>query len=242
MEQAVYALEAEVENNHWWFVGRRRLLSRIIAQLQLVPQSQILDVGTGTGTNLRLLQQLGFADVTGLDFSDDAIYFCQQKGLGFVKKGDVRDLPFIDDSFDVIFATDIIEHIDDDLQALAEIRRVLKPGGKAILMVPAFQALWGVQDRISHHKRRYRLREFARKLKSSGLMVVDKYYFNYLLFIPIFLVRKLIDWLHLKVENENAINTPWLNHILIRVFDFDVYSAPHLKPPFGVSILAIATK
>ena len=108
------------------------------------------------GTNLRLLQELGICRTArGLDLSDDAIRWCAEKGLGTVEKGDVCNLPFGEASFELVLATDIIEHVDDDLQAITEIRRVLAPGGTAIITVPAFQSLWGLQDDVAHHKRRY---------------------------------------------------------------------------------------
>ncbi|NEP09863.1 MAG: class I SAM-dependent methyltransferase [Symploca sp. SIO2C1] len=242
MDQTAYALEAEVESEHWWFVGRRRLLSKLIAQLEISQDAKILDVGTGTGTNLRLLQQLGFKRVTGLDFSEDAIHFCKQKGLGIVQQGNACAMPFADESFDIIFATDIIEHIDEDLQALSEIYRVLKVGGTAIIMVPAFQFLWGVQDRISHHKRRYRRKQLLSQIHTSGLVTLKNHYFNYILFIPILLARKIIDLLNLKVENENQVNTKFINAILTWIFTIDVDTSPLLRPPFGVSVLAVAKK
>jgi ubiquinone/menaquinone biosynthesis C-methylase UbiE len=91
-----------------------------------------------------MLSDLGFKHVTGVDMSDDAIRFCAEKGLGHVEK-----LPFDNVSFDVVLATDIIEHVDDDNRALAEIARVLRPGGKVLITVPAFQALWGLQDEVA---------------------------------------------------------------------------------------------
>jgi SAM-dependent methyltransferase len=242
MEFAVYAAEARLERSHWWFVGRRRLFAREIARLGLPADAAVLDVGTSTGTNLRMLRERGFANVTGLDFSEEAIRFCREKGLGEVRHGDIRRMPFPDGCFDLILATDIVEHIDDDAQALSEIRRVLKPGGHALLTVPAFQALWGRQDEVSHHKRRYRKGDFDRLVAASGLTARRGYHFNYLLFLPIWAARQLIRAAGLQPKSENHVNAPGLNELLTLLFELDCRTASWLRPPFGVSIFSLAQR
>src|SRR5690349_18726841 len=113
MDIATYAIEAESETTHWWFVGRRRLFAREIKKMSLPRTSRVLDVGTSTGANLRLLRDLGFHAIEGLDLSEEAIRICREKGLGLVRRGDVCGMPFADQSFDLLLATDIIEHVDD---------------------------------------------------------------------------------------------------------------------------------
>jgi SAM-dependent methyltransferase len=242
MEIASYAAEAAIEADHWWFVGRRRLFSDIVEGLSLPPDPAILDVGTGTGANLRLLRDLGFKRVTGVDFSPEAIRFCAEKGLGEVRSGDVCALPCTDRQFDLVFATDIIEHVDDDIAALREIRRVLKPGGCVLLTVPAFPMLWGLQDEVSHHKRRYRLRELLGRLRRAGLSPQRYFYFNYLLFLPILAARRLMRLLRIRLASEGEVNTEWLNRMLTVLFGLDVRTAPWLRPPVGVSALVVATR
>src|SRR6185312_16718168 len=105
MESTAYAIEAEVEATHWWFVERRRLFGRMIARMGLPSDARILDIGTSTGTNLRMLRDLGFTNFEGLDQSEDAIRWCADKGLGKVTAGDVCKLPFADESFDLVLAT-----------------------------------------------------------------------------------------------------------------------------------------
>jgi SAM-dependent methyltransferase len=242
MEIAVYTAEAEREETHWWFVGRRRLFGDELRREGVSSSACVLDVGTGTGSNLRMLQELGYTTVTGLDESDEAIRFCASKGLGSVRKGDICSMPFPDASFDLVLATDVIEHVDDDKRAVAEITRVLRPGGRALITVPAFQSLWGLQDRQSHHKRRYRKRPLLEVLRSAGLKIERSYYFNYVLFIPIWLARQLIDLFGVTLESENQVNTSLVNRMLKVVFTCDVSTAPFLHVPFGVSILAMMKK
>lgn len=242
MERSVYAVEAAIEQTHWWFCGRRNLFARELQRSGVTDQARILDTGTSTGTNLRMLRELGFQQVTGLDMSEDAIAFCKTKGLGPVERGDICAMPFADESFDLVLATDIVEHVDDDKRALREITRVLKPGGRVLLTVPAFSLLWGLQDRVAQHKRRYRLAPLAKKFEDAGLRIKRAYYFNYLLFIPILLARRLIDALGITLQSEGQVNTSFLNRVLAAVFTCDTRSAPFIRPPFGVSILMLAEK
>ena len=239
MERTAYAVEAQVEADHWWFVGRRRLMSRLLGRLGISPVGRVLDIGTGTGSNLRMLQELGFADVTGLDNSEEARRFCHEKGLGPVERGDACALPFPAASFNLVLATDIIEHVGDDVGALREIRRVLKADGKGVITVPALTSLWGLQDDVSHHKRRYRKAELLATIAEAGLRAEETFYFNYLLFAPIWVGRKLIRLFDVSIESENQLNTPILNRLLTGIFTFDVLTAPLVSPPFGVSILTV---
>lgn len=242
MDPATYKIEAEIEASHWWFKGRRRLFSDILRGLDLPKDARILDVGTGTGANLRMLRDLGFTNVTGIDNNDLALEFCRQKGLGPVDRGDICHLPFPDGNFDVTLVTDILEHVEDDGLALAEIHRVLDRGGKAIITVPAFPILWGLQDRVSQHKRRYRMAGLVDRVKSAGLVCRESFHFNYVLFLPILIARSVIRWFKLNLKSENLLNTPVLNSILTGVFGFDVVTSRRLSPPFGVSILILAER
>jgi ubiquinone/menaquinone biosynthesis C-methylase UbiE len=243
LENFVYEVEAQVEQHHWWFTGRRKLFARIIQQLGIPTAAPTLDVGTSVGTNLRMLRDSGFSDVVGLDFSDEAARWCAEKGLGTVRKGDITAMPFEDESFSLVLATDIIEHVDDDRRALSEIRRVLKPGGHVLITVPAFPSLWGLHDEVSQHKRRYRAPTLLDLIRDAGLELERHYHFNYLLFAPIWATRQLMKrWKPATFKSENEVNTPTINRILSVVFDLDIATAPGLRPPFGVSILAVARR
>lgn len=242
MDAENFAVEAQVEEYHWWFAGRRELFARELTRMGLKSNSGVLDVGTGTGANLRMLQGLDARNVIGLDSNELAISYCQSKNLGQVRRGDICAIPFADQSFDFVLATDVIEHVDDDAVALKEVTRVLKPGGRALVAVPAFESLWGLQDIVAHHKRRYRLRSLLEKMRAAGLTPRRYYYFNYLLFAPIWLARRLIDLLNIKRNSEAEFNSPLINRCLSTVFRVDTVTAPLLRPPFGVSILVVAER
>ena len=151
--------------SHWWFVGRRKIIESFIERVCLALKSKvpvreaphILDVGCGTGANLEMLAQFGNAE--GVDVSAEALEFCRARGLRQVKQGAAEALPYGDHSFDLVTGLDVVEHLDDDVAGLKEMRRVLRDGGRAVLFVPAFMFLWGVQDDISHHRRRYTVKK-----------------------------------------------------------------------------------
>lgn len=242
MDAETYAAEAEIEETHWWFVGRRRLFAREISRLKIAKSAAVLDVGTSTGSNLRLLADLGFARADGLEVSEDAIRYCRAKGFTRLCCGDVCDLPFAGASFDLVLATDILEHVEDDRRAIGEIARVLRPGGHALITVPAFPSLWGLQDRVARHRRRYRMGQLRERLLAGGFAIDHAYHMNFLLFAPIWAARRLIDLFGIELESENSINSPLLNRLLGAIFAVDNAIAPRLRPPFGVSILATVRK
>ncbi|MGH7086408.1 MAG: class I SAM-dependent methyltransferase [Acetobacteraceae bacterium] len=242
MLHATYAAEAAIEETHWWFVGRRRLFARELMAAGISPGARIVDVGTGTGSNLRMLRGLHFAGVEGLDQSEEAIRWCAGKGLGPVRRGSICDMPFADGTFDAALATDVIEHVADDTRALAELARVIRPGGAALITVPAFRALWGLQDDVALHQRRYRMRPLLGLVRASGLSPVRAYHFNYLLFVPIWGARRVMRLTRSHLESEGQVRGPILDRLLSAVFTLDILTAPRLNPPFGVSILILAIK
>jgi SAM-dependent methyltransferase len=242
LDQAAFAAEAKIEATHWWFVERRRLFASLLLRCAVPADATVVDIGTGTGANLRLLKEIGFKNVTGIDPSAEAARWCAEKGLGDVRFGDAKALPLPDQSVDLVIATDVIEHVDDDQLAVREIYRVLRPGGTVLFTVPAFPGLWGLQDEVSHHYRRYRMGPFLKMLDRADFRVTRKFHFNYILFLPIFLARQLIRVFGIQLNSENEVNNPLLNRLLGVLFRFDVTTAPYLKPPFGVSILALAHK
>ncbi len=242
MDLEVYQAEAKLEAAHWWFVGRRRLFSTVIRSLALGADDRVLDIGTGAGTNLRMYEDLGFQNVTGTDFSWDALSYCREKSFGGLVQGRIERLPFPNDGFALITATDVIEHLDDDEAALDELGRVLRPGGRLIITVPCFDGLWGWNDIIGHHRRRYKLPALSEKIERAGLHVQSSFYFNFILFPVIWLARKLLNCVATGVRSETEINTPFINKILTACFRMDVFLAPRLKPPFGVSAFFLVEK
>ena len=233
-----------VEDSHWWFVGRRLILEsflREIVQKIRTPHSalRILDVGCGTGANLEMLQKFGAAE--GVDVSDEALEFCQSKGLK-THKGLAEKLPFADESFDLVTALDVVEHLDDDLAGLREMNRVLKPGGRTLIFVPAFMWLWGVQDDVSNHRIRYTKKQIVERLRLANFEIERATYANWTFFAPILAGRFLMKATGLKPESENNINVSALNGVFGQLFGAERFWLKNFNFPFGVSIVITAKK
>jgi SAM-dependent methyltransferase len=187
LEDWRYREQFELEDRHWWFRARRRVISSLLARAALPPSPRILDAGCGTGRNLLEFGKLGRA--TGVDVSPQAVEFCRGRGVEDVRQAAVEDLPFDALSFDVLLATDVIEHVDDDMAVLRELRRVAADDARLILTVPAYQWLWSTHDESVHHRRRYtagRLRE--RVLATGWAPTVETYFFSTVL-PPVALLR-----------------------------------------------------
>jgi SAM-dependent methyltransferase len=240
MMEHTYPILFRVEQSHWWHTGRREILASFVADIcrQVTDRRpRILDVGCGTGANLLMLSKYG--DAEGVDVSEDALAFCRERGLEKVKLGAGEELPYEDGTFDLVTAFDVVEHMDDDLAGLTEMRRVLRPGGRVLLFVPAFMFLWGLQDDVSNHRRRYRLPELRRVLEQAGFEVERTTYANITFFLPILFIRKLMRLTGLKASTENNINVTALNGFLRRLFETESWILRYMNLPFGVSALCV---
>jgi len=245
MQQHTYAIMDRVERNHWWFTGRRLILKSFLAQIigqagRQNAKSKILDVGCGTGANLELLSEFGESE--GVDVSVEALSFCKQRGLDRVKLGAAEELPYADQSFDLVTGLDVVEHLDDDVAGLREMHRVLKPGGHALLFVPAFMFLWGVQDDISNHRRRYTKQGLRRVVEQAGFAVERLTYVNITFFGPILLGRLLMRITGLKPASENNLTVGALNGVLGRIFGAERFALRQMNLPFGVSLVCVARR
>jgi len=236
-----YDVENNVESFHWWFVVRRKLLASILSSNQVPTNSLTLDIGCGVGSNLRILGSAGL-DVIGLDRSFYALSLAR-KGTEFpLLNGDLNDLPLRPKSVGLIVAMDILEHLDNDMEGIHSFYQALKEEGILILTVPAFRFLWGIQDEVTFHKRRYSRHEIVNKLQQEGFEIMKSSYFNFFLFFPILLGRRIIRILGLRLDSENKINSPFINFLLKAIFSFEPYMLKYVSFPFGVSILCIARK
>jgi SAM-dependent methyltransferase len=170
----------ELEDRHWWFRSRRRVVAAMVRRAGVAGSPRILDAGCGTGRNLVEYARIGEAE--GVDFSAEAVEFCRLRGLDRVRRAALEDLPYESGHFDLIVATDVIEHLDDDRRALAELRRVAAAHGRLVVTVPAYSWLWSRHDESLHHRRRYTVARLAERMRAAGWEPrLETYFFSALL-------------------------------------------------------------
>ncbi len=243
MRDYTYEILYRMEGDHWWLSTRRHLVLDWIQQTYKGRHDlRVLDVGCGTGMMLLEMRHLG--SVEGIDASEEALQFCRARGLNDVRLGDVVHLPYAEASFDVLTGVDILEHIDDDVGALREWRRVLKPEGRLFLFVPAHQWLWSLQDEISGHRRRYTGKTVTRAIAEAGFTLERKSYVSTLLFPVIVVGRAGLKVLRRfrEVKSENTLHPAWSNGLLKRIFSAEIPLSRRVNFPFGASLLVIARK
>ena len=183
------------EDRHWWYRGRRTVLARAIADLGLPRPARVLDAGCGSGRNMVELARLG--RVTGVELSKTSVSLARARQVGDVIEGSVLAMPFEPDSFDLAVSLDVIEHLQEDLDALRELRRVVAPGGSLLVTVPAYEWLWSGHDEINHHHRRYTRRSLQRVAEQAGWQQTRTTYFNSLL-LPVAILLRALDRLSTK--------------------------------------------
>jgi SAM-dependent methyltransferase len=228
------------EDRHWWYRGRRTVLDGVIAGLGLPVDPRILDAGCGSGRFMVELAKLG--TVTGVELSDTSVALARERRLGEVVSGSVLEMPFADGSFDLAVSLDVIEHLEDDLAALRELRRTVAPGGALLVTVPAYQWLWSGHDEINHHHRRYTRRSLQRVAEQAGWHQVRTTYFNSLL-LPVAILLRVLDRFSRK-PTESSLDL-WvppepLNWLLERPLALEAAMiARGGRIPAGLSLLAV---
>ena len=231
MRPEAFAEMRALEERHWWFRGRRRLVRALLRRAGAAPGARLLDAGCGTGGNLA-----AFGPGRGIDPAREAVEACRARGLDVVQGG-LEALPFGDGEFDLILATDVLEHVDDDAAALRELRRVAAAGALLVVTVPAHPRLWSAHDVALHHRRRYRRAELVARVRAAGWDPVVVTWWNALL-LPLIAVARRRGG-----EGTDHDRTPgWANGVLelpLRVEAWLVGRGVDL--PFGVS-LAVAAK
>lgn len=242
MDLSIYARMHEVEDVHWWFAARRDIVGEVLRGLRLRRSAKILEAGCGTGGNLALLARFG--SVTGVEMDPGAAAMARRRGAARVLEGHLPEaMPRFAGRFDLIVLLDVLEHIDDDLASLAALERLLSPGGKLVITVPAFAFLWGRHDEVHRHKRRYRAAGLRERIARAGLRVRHLSYFNTLLFPAIAGARALERCLGGRAAMDALALPPgFVNRALGAVMGSERHVVARARLPFGVSLLAVAER
>lgn len=240
MERIIYDRIRNLETEHWWFVGRRRVLEALIQRLAPPTGARILEVGCGAGGNIPLLQAHG--EVVALEPDDESrAYVAGRFGIQ-VDGGLLPDgLPYAPESFDLICAFDVIEHVEEDAASIRALAGRLRTGGVLLTTVPAYQWMWSHHDVLHHHKRRYTLRRYRKLFAQSGLTIETAGYFNTLLF-PVAAALRLVKRWRGDESADDAMPSRGLNRLLTKIFSLEAPFAAAGLLPFGVSIAVTARK
>ena len=241
MERAVFDRMAELDQHHWWFLARRRILEQLIVRVVRPPEgARVLEVGCGTGHNLAMLGKFGELDASELDSSARAL---STKRLGReVKEAKLPDLSmFKRNSYDLIALLDVLEHVPDDLGSLRAIHRRLKPGGALVLTVPANPWMWSAHDAAHHHFRRYTSKQLEELFLRSGLEVELLSYFNTLLY-PLVAAARIVGKLLRRESSDDKLPGNAVNTVLNKIFGLEAAMLGRVPMPFGVSLIAVVRR
>ena len=243
MDPQLFTTFAAIERTHWWFTARRDILLSV-SQRYVPSGGSVLDVGCGTGFFIESMR--GRYDAWGVDPSDIAVRLCRERGLTQVVQGSAYDLSSLQGRrFDAVYFLDVLEHLPEDLPAVEEAIRVLKPGGHVIVTVPAFMFLWSEHDVVNEHQRRYRRAEVRTLLERAGLAIQRLTYFNFYLFGLAGADRLATRISGRRVSRELTVPPSWINSLMNGTFRAErhrVADGRRLPYPFGLSVLAVGRK
>lgn len=243
MEPEEYEKMYELEGTHWWFVSKRRLVDSFLKNVQIPKNSYILDIGCGTGANLKSFSKYGKS--FGIDVSPLAIKYSSMRGCSNLVRANINNLPFKKNIFDIVNLLDILYHkmVDEDKKALDEIYRIIKQGGRIFITDSALEFLRSPHDMAVHGKRRYNKWSLQKIVLDAGFKIERLTYINFFLFPVVFIVR-LLKRLFISERAESDLKPvhPILNHILLGIQEIERLVLRILNLPIGSSILCIARK
>jgi SAM-dependent methyltransferase len=240
VDQRLMKAMLDLDEHHWWYRGRRLIVGSELDRLNLPDSARVLDAGCGSGRTLEDLVQYG--TVSGLELDPDAAEVAASRGIGEVNVGRLEELPWDAGTFELITCLDVLEHVSDDRRALAELRRVCRPGGWLLVTVPAYQALWSLHDAANHHYRRYSRRGLRLAAVEAGWRLVRMTSFNSIL-LPAAAVVRLAQRRRKPDSNYNPelnLGPKWLNSVLERPLRVEarwLHRGGTL--PAGLSLLAV---
>ncbi len=250
MKPTAYEQFTRLEREHWWFRGRRAVYLGLLKEaLGDSKPERVLDVGAGVGGFLAELSEIG-EQVIYTELDRGAALEATARGFKDGLQATAERLPLADGSVDLVCLFDVLEHLEADECALAEITRVLRPGGKLILSVPAHPWLFSRNDEVSGHVRRYSRAELARKIQGSDLHVSRLTYANSLLFpgiLGLVLASRMAEACAPRLRHSEHTNLSWkvpelLQEPLYRTFCAELSVSRKWNLPLGHSLLAIAEK
>jgi SAM-dependent methyltransferase len=242
MDRNEYELMARAEETHPWFVNRRRLIRGVVRRFAgHLDRPRVLDAGSGTGVNLADYSKIGAG--FGVELDREAVVISRSRGCARVSVGDLCRLPFRGGSFDLVISTDVIEHVPNDVRALAEMRRVLAANGRLVITTPAYSWAYSSHDKHLHHVRRYDARPLHEAFRRAQLRVLHRGRYNVLLALPLVLARWFADRCS-RGENGSDVGRPvpaLASRLLDPLWSLEAQLAERLDLRVGLTHLAVLT-
>ncbi len=249
MEPVLYDTIRQLEATNWWFVGMRAIARSLLQDLPRFRRA--VDVGCGTGGNLALLSEVA-DEVVAVDLSPRALAYTRERlrdgeHISALIGGDAQQLPLADGSVDLVWLFNVIEHLPQDATAMDEVRRVLRPGGWAVVATSASMLLWSDHDVANHHQRRYSAEALRRLIEGAGLRVQRLTHANAALFAPTAVVAAA-HRLRAKVwkrppYRRNVIEVrPAVDRVLRGCLEAEARWLRAANLPLGVSLFALVHK
>jgi 2-polyprenyl-3-methyl-5-hydroxy-6-metoxy-1,4-benzoquinol methylase len=244
MDKRYYTEYYTLERGHWWFKIRALILDDFVKRnVGNAAPLKILNVGVATGSTSEMLNKYG--QVTSVEYDKDCCEFLRTELKMEVINASVEDLPFDDNTYDLVCAFDVIEHVENEMLAVQEMKRVCKPSGIVFVSVPAFMVLWNHHDVVNHHHKRYTLPEIKKLFAHSNGNGKEHHgtYFNTLLFVPIFIYRRISKLFERTATPDDsgsdfgALKNGVLNTLFYNFFRLEVFWLRVAKFPFGVSLM-----
>lgn len=240
-DDAYFDLMASVAARHWWYRARRALLAQLLDG-RVAAGSTAVDVGCGTSETLDVLGSLGATTAVGTDLSPTALaHALRRSSRPAVVRSLAEAVPVRSAVASTLVSMDVIEHLDDDVAALREYRRVCRPGAVVVLSVPAYQWLWSEHDDRACHRRRYTAAMLERSVRAAGLEVERTTYVFSFLVPPAVLVRRTpLRRLFPPTDEEASSFHPAVDAVLARLATLERRWLRHRSLPFGLSVLCVA--
>jgi len=238
MQDFLYDSFYKLEKDHWWFRARLEIVDSLLPPFN--NETKIIDFGCGTGVMLEHLAQQ--CDITGMDFSPLALEYCRKRFAGKLLAMDLSNTMELEEKYDIGLSLDVIEHLEDDVAALINMKRALNENGRLIVTVPAFNFLWSAHDINNEHIRRYTIKTLRAAAKAAGFDIEYISYYSFWLMPLVSIMRLAGKFLGVNKNSgmETKMHGRFVNNLLYRIFRSEHrFTSRRIRMPIGASIIAV---